>query len=33
MKHLSDVLFESLLIEKLNLEDVPEDSALNNPKE
>jgi hypothetical protein len=33
MKHLSDVLFESLLIEKLNLEDVPEDSALYNPKE
>ena len=33
MKHLSDVLFESLLIEKLNLEDVPEESAIQNPKE
>ena len=33
MKHLSDVLFESLLIEKLNLEDVPEETALVNPKE
>jgi hypothetical protein len=33
MKHLSDVLFESLLIEKLNLEDVPEETAIVNPKE
>ena len=33
MKHLSDVLFESLLIEKLNLSNIPVDSGIEKPKE
>ena len=33
MKHLSNILFESLLIEKLNLSNIPTDSAIENPKE
>ena len=32
MKDLSDVLFESLLIENLNLSNIPVDSAIENPK-
>lgn len=33
MKNLRDIIFESLLFEKLNLKDIPLDSSLENPEE
>lgn len=33
MEHLFDKLFELILIEKLNLSNIPEESAIDNPKE
>jgi len=32
MKNLIDYIFESFLIEKLDLKNIPEDSSLENPE-